>query len=160
MDQGPSARQYMSSSLFLMTAGWGGLILLIFVFQLPPLVWARWGFFALWFIALSGTALPIVYFLNVRFPSDPPSEPGSIVRQALWIGVYGSVVAWLQLGHVMAFWIWIGLAGGLITVEYLIRLRERAAWRPPIQGRGDSSAGEYSDLERAPSWLDDNGSPK
>jgi hypothetical protein len=114
----------------------------------------------LWFIALSGTALPIVYLLNVRFPSDPPSEPGSIVRQALWIGVYGSVVAWLQLGHVMAFWIWIGLAGGLITVEYLIRLRERASWRPPVQGAGGRSASEYSELERAPSWLDDNGSPK
>ena len=57
-----------------MIIGWGGLILLFFCFEIPPLVWARWGFFALWFIALTGTALPITYFLNLRFPSDPPAE--------------------------------------------------------------------------------------
>jgi hypothetical protein len=31
----------------------------------------------------------------------------------------------------MTFWVWIGLAGALIAVEYLIRMRERALWRPP-----------------------------
>jgi hypothetical protein len=129
----------MSSAALLMLAGWGGLVLLIFVFQLPPLVWARWGFFALWFTALSGTALPMTYFLNLRFPSAPPAEPAAIVRQALWVGVYGSVIAWLQLGHVMAFWIWIGLAAGLIAVEYLIRLRERAFWKPPAHDGGSHS---------------------
>jgi hypothetical protein len=40
-------------------------------------------------------------------------------------------VAWLLLGRVMTFWVWIGLAGGLIAAEYLIRMRERALWRPP-----------------------------
>ena len=57
-----------------MILGWGGLALLIFFFEVPPLVWARWGFFALWFIALTGTALPVVYFLNLRFSPDPPTE--------------------------------------------------------------------------------------
>ena len=114
-----------------MLAGWGGLALIVFGFQLPPLVWARWGFFVLWFTALTGSALPLVYLLNVRFASGPPAPPRAIVRQALWVGVYGCLVAWLQLGRVMAFWIWIGLAAGLIAVEYLIRLRERARWQPP-----------------------------
>jgi hypothetical protein len=131
MERDPSARQYIYSSVLLMLIGWAGLILMIFVLSVPPLVWARWGFFALWFIALSGTALPISYYLNLRFPSNPPAESGTIVRQALWVGVYGSVLAWLQLGHVLAFWIWMGLAGGLIGVEYLIRLRERSRWTPP-----------------------------
>ena len=131
MERGPTARQYLYSSAFLMLLGWVGLILMIFVLSVPPLVWARWGFFALWFIALSGTALPISYYLNLRFPSDPPAESGTIVRQALWVGVYGSVLAWLQLGHVLAFWIWMGLAGGLIGIEYLVRLRERSRWTPP-----------------------------
>jgi drug/metabolite transporter (DMT)-like permease len=139
MHAAPDTRDYMSSAALLMLAGWGGLVLLIFVFQLPPLVWARWGFFALWFTALSGTALPIAYFLNLRFPSVPPAEPAAIVRQALWVGVYGSVIAWLQLGHVMAFWMWIGLAAGLIAVEYLIRLRERAVWTPPAHNGGSHS---------------------
>ena len=56
MNHAPSAWQYVLSGLFLMLVGWGGLALLIFVFLVPPLVWARWGFFALWFCALAGTA--------------------------------------------------------------------------------------------------------
>lgn len=139
MESAPAARQYFLSALFLMTAGWGGLVLLIFILQLPPLVWARWAFFALFFTALSGTALPIAYFLNLRFPSDPPAESRSIVRQALWVGLYGCLVAWLLLGRVMGFWLWIGLAGGLAVVEYLIRMRERALWRPPTT----TSTGQY-----------------
>ncbi len=131
MERDPSAGQYLFSAVFLMLIGWGGLALMILVFNLPPLVWARWGFFALWFVGLTGTALPVTYFLNLRFPSDPPAEPGAIVRQAIWIGVYGSVLAWLQLGHLITLGVWMGLAGGLIGIEYLMRLRERAQWRPP-----------------------------
>ncbi len=111
--------------------GWGGLALLIFYYEIPPLVWARWGFFALSVMALTGTALPIVYFLNRRFLSNPPAEPYVIVRQAIWVGVYGGTLAWLQLGHLVTLGVWMGLAGGLIAVEYLIRLRERARWRVP-----------------------------
>jgi hypothetical protein len=160
MEHAPAARQYLGSSLFLMAVGWGGLVLLIIVFQLPPVVWARWGFFALWFTALSGTALPIAYLLNLRFPSNPPVEATTIVRQSLWVGVYGCVVAWLQLGHVMAFWIWMGLAGGLILVEYLIRLRERASWQPPAQRAGDSGPAANLDTEDTPSWLGEDESPQ
>jgi hypothetical protein len=127
----PAFRQYIYSSLILIIIGWGGLALMIFVFNEPPLVWARWGFFTLWFIALAGTALPIMYLLNQRFASDPPVEPNAIVRQALWVGVYGATLAWLQLGHLVTLWVWMGLAGGLVAIEYLIRLRERARWKPP-----------------------------
>lgn len=131
MSQGPSVRQYVFSSLFLMLVGWGGLALMIFYFGVPPLVWARWGFFALWFTALAGTALPLAYFLNVRFPSEPQAEPNAIVRQALWVGVYGATLAWLQLGHLATLWVWLGLGAGLIGIEMLIRSRERAQWKPP-----------------------------
>ena len=131
----------MLSGLFLMLVGWGGLALLIFVFGVPPYVWARWGFFALWIIALSGTALPIVYFLNLRFPSDPRAEPHVIVRQSLWVGVYGATLAWLQLGQLVTLWIWAGLGVGLLAIEYVIRSRERARWRPPSE-RFDEPAPE------------------
>ncbi len=131
VERNPSTGQYISSALFLVLAGLGGLALLIFVFELPPLVWARWAFFALWFIGLTGLALPIVLFLNLRFPSSPPAESPAVVRQAIWVGVYGSVLAWLQLGHLITLWVWMGLACGLVAIEYLIRLRERSRWRPP-----------------------------
>jgi hypothetical protein len=133
MDHTPSFRQYALSAMFLMIMGWGGLALMILVFNMPPLVWARWWFFALWLIALTGTALPVAYYLNIRFPSDPIAEPRSIVRQALWVGIYGATLAWLQLGHLVSMWVWMGLAGGLIGIEYLIRLRERSRWNPPVE---------------------------
>jgi hypothetical protein len=142
MDGRPTFRQYLFSTLFLMAVGWGGLALMILVFNEPPLVWARWGFFALWFIALTGTALPIMYLFNLRFVSEPLVEAHAIVRQALWVGVYGSTLAWLQIGHLVTLWVWMGLAGGLIAIEYLIRLRERSRWQPP------SPAPSFSDLEK------------
>jgi hypothetical protein len=99
------------------------------VTQTLPYVWPRWGFFALWLTALTGTALPIAYFLNLRFASDPPVEANVIVRQALWVGIFGATLAWLQLGRLVTLWVILGLGGGLIAVEYLLRLRERARWR-------------------------------
>jgi hypothetical protein len=82
-------------------------------------------------MALTGTALPIVFFLHRRFPSDPPAEANVVLRQALWVGVYGATLAWLQLGRLVTLYVILGLAGGLIAVEYFIRLREKAHWKPP-----------------------------
>ncbi|MCK6584379.1 MAG: hypothetical protein L6Q49_14885, partial [Anaerolineales bacterium] len=47
--------------------GWGGLYLVITMTL--PFVWSRWGFFALLLMALTGTALPVVYYLHQRFPT-------------------------------------------------------------------------------------------
>jgi hypothetical protein len=143
METAPSARQYMLSAAVLMLLGWGGLALLVFAFGVPPLVWARWGFFALWFTALAGTALPLAYFLNLRFPSEPRIEPGGIVRQALWFACYGATLAWLQLGQLATLWVWIGLAAGLIAIEYVIRSRERAHWSPPPEAAPEELPGAH-----------------
>ena len=128
----PSFRSYLIQALLLAFFGWGGLALMIFYFNLPPLVWARWGFFVLGIMGITGVVLPIVYFLHWRFSNATLSEPHVIVRQALWVGVYVSTLAWLQLGHLVSLWVWMGLAGGLIAVENLLRMRERARWKPPI----------------------------
>ncbi len=125
----PSFRPFLFPALFLSIGGWGGLALLIW--KTLPTIWPRWGFFALLTLALTGTALPVVYFLHRRFPTEPPAEPHVIVRQAIWVGVYGSTLAWLQLGRVVTLWVAFGLATGLIVLEGLIRLRERSRWEPP-----------------------------
>jgi hypothetical protein len=123
-------RNYLLSTLALMLIGWGGIAALLY-FSLP-LVWARWGFFVFGIMALTGTALPVVYFFHRRFPSQPPAEPNVIVRQALWVGVYASTLAWLQLGRLVTLYIILGLAGGLIAIEYFIRVREKANRTPPV----------------------------
>jgi hypothetical protein len=129
MDSQPSPRAFLIPAFLMAVVGWGGLYLIV-TYTLP-FVWLRWGFFLLCILALTGTALPFTYFINRRFPSDPPAEPNVIVRQALWVGVYGATLAWLQLGRLVSLYVWMGLAGGLIVVEYLIRLREKSRWKPP-----------------------------
>src|SRR6185369_4911854 len=126
----PNYKSYLLSSLLMILLGWGGLFLLIT--QTLPYVWSRWGFFVLALMALTGTVLPIVYFLHRRFPDNPPADANVIVRQALWFGVYGATLAWLQLGRLVTVYVILGLAGGLIAIEYFIRLREKAHWKPPI----------------------------
>ena len=118
------------SSLVLIIAGWGGLYFLIM--ETRPLVWSRWGFFVLTLIALTGTVLPIVYFFHRRFPDEKPAEADVIIRQSLWFGVYGATLAWLQLGRLVTVYVILGLAGGLLAIEYFIRLREKAHWKPPV----------------------------
>jgi hypothetical protein len=99
-----------------------------------PLVWMRWALFALLFLALTGTALPVVYVFHLRFPSDPPPGSRAIVRQAQWVGVYVLVLLWLRQGDLLTIWLTLGLAGGLLAIEWLIRLRERSHWQPPVTG--------------------------
>jgi hypothetical protein len=136
----PTFRHFLGSTLALLLVGWGGLFLMIFVFNVPPLVWARWGFFVLGLMGLTGGALPVVYLLHDRFPGQPPAEPNVIVRQSLWVGVYGATLAWLQLGDLVSLYVVLGLAAGLAAMEYFIRLRERARWRPPALDPDDDSA--------------------
>jgi hypothetical protein len=117
-------RNYLFSTLALIIVGWGGIAALLY-FSLP-FVWSRWGFFVLGILALTGAALPVVYFLHQRFPSDPPAGSNVIVREAMWAGVYAATLAWLQLGRLVTLYVILGLAGGLVAIEYFIRLREKA----------------------------------
>lgn len=127
--QSPGFRSFGISSLILILVGWGGLAGVIYFAM--PYVWFRWGFFALLILAVTGTVLPVVYFFHRRFPDNPPAEAHVIVRQAVWFGVYGAMLAWLQLGRLVTVYVIIGLAGGLLAIEYFIRLRERSLWNPP-----------------------------
>ena len=129
MPENTSFRSFIIPTLLLIFGGWGGVAALILFTE--PLVWMRWALFALLFLALTGTALPIVYFFHLRFPSVPPAGPRVIVRQAQWVGVYGLVLLWLRWGSLLTLWLMLGFAGGLLAIEWLIRLRERSRWSPP-----------------------------
>lgn len=130
MDEKLHFKPFGLSALALAIMGWGGLALLITMTL--PFVWSRWGFFVLLLMALTGTALPVVFYLHQRFPTEPPADASVIMRQAMWVGVYGATLAWLQLGRLVTLYIILGLAGGLIAAEYFIRIREKANRRPPV----------------------------
>lgn len=137
MSPKPSFRPHIIPTLILFIIGWGGLYALA-LFTLP-FVWARWGFFALWVIALTATSFPIIYFVTTRFSSEN-MEPQVMVRRALWVGVFGATLAWLQLARLVNVYVILGLAFGLIAIESLLRLRERARWRAPEMEDDDKPA--------------------
>lgn len=125
MDDKPGFRPFLISTILLFFGGWGGLSLLL-TYSVPSL-WPRWSFFALLILAGTGTILPISYWINTTFPSNPPAEPRVIVRQSVSVGVYLALLAWLSIGRVLnpPITLWLGL--GLAAIEYLLRLRETSS---------------------------------
>jgi hypothetical protein len=123
-----SFRPYLPSTVSLLLIGWGSAAFA--VLELTPTVWARWLVFFGGTLGLLGLALPVAWFLNLRFPSDPPVGASVIMRQAIWVGVYGAVLIWLQQERLVTLSTGFGLALGLIAIEYLIRMRENARWQP------------------------------
>ena len=124
----PPVKTFIPAALILALIGWGGLYALL-NFTIPT-VGPRWLFFFLGVLALTGTSLPIVAFLNQRFPSTPPVSSGVIVREALWVGIYFPSLAWLQLRRVLTPALIMLLAIGFLAIEILLRLRERSQWKP------------------------------
>ena len=136
----PPVRFFLPASFFLMVFGWGGLAFL--VLNTLPTVAPRWLFFFLLVMALGGTVLPGVAFLNRRFPSLPSATPVVIVRQATWVGLFGATIAWLQMGRVLTPPMILLLFIGLALVEFLIRLSERSQYRPPQGSSPEDTAHE------------------
>jgi hypothetical protein len=127
-EEKPTFRPFLFSTLVLFLGGWAGLALLM-NYTLPTL-WPRWGFFALLVLACTGTAIPVSFWLNSVFSASPAADPRVVVRQSIWVGVYFSVLAWLQIGRLLSFTIGLWLALGLIAIEYLLRLRETSSSKP------------------------------
>jgi len=124
----PSVRSTLLSSLLLILVGWGGLAYL-FIYTLPT-VWNRWLFFFLVILAVAGLFLPLVAFLNRRFPTQPPATQTALLREAALFGLYVAITAWLQLGRVLSPALAALIAFGLTLIEFLMRLREKAHWEP------------------------------
>jgi hypothetical protein len=124
----PPIRIFIPATVVLMILGWGGLVAVL-AFSSPN-GGTRWAFFFSAVLALTGTVLPGIAYLNRRFPSSPPPTPAAVVRQALWVGIYFPILAWLQIGRVLTPAMALLLAVGFILIEWLLRLRERAQWKP------------------------------
>lgn len=118
----------MVTSLVLNAIGWVGLIILV-VFTLPTL-FPRWLFFFLLTLAFCGISLPFIYLLHRRFSNAVPLEVGVMIRQALWVGLFIDLMAWLQLGRMLTPVRGFLIAVGITAIEYFLRLRERNKFKP------------------------------
>ena len=70
------------SGIVLGAAGWAGLGYI--VLRTDPELGFRWLFFFFAMLAFSGTSLPVVGFLNRRFPSSPVADEGVLLRQSVY----------------------------------------------------------------------------
>ncbi len=114
------------AALVMIVGGWGGLYLL--VMTTLPRVGQRWLFFVLLHIAVTGTVLPFIRYINIRFtPITRDVLPGGVVvRQSVWVGLFVVTLAWLQIPRVLSWPIIFLLALMFIVIEVFLRSREIA----------------------------------
>jgi hypothetical protein len=118
------------AAVVMMIVGWGGLYRLVST-TLPRIGGELWLFFILLLVAITGTAVPIVRYLNVRFtPMDVDVPPGGvIVRQSIWIGLFVVTCSWLQIPRALSLPLALFIVLVLVVVEVFLRSRELIAER-------------------------------
>ena len=79
-------------------------------------------------VATTGLALPLAYYINRRF-SPPPHGPAflTVVRQAMWIGVWIAFCMWLQMNRSLGLAVAGLVAAVLAMFEILLYVRTRAS---------------------------------
>jgi hypothetical protein len=121
-------KTYLPAAALLFVIGWGGLLFII-LYTLPT-IGPRWLFFFFVMLAIVGMVMPLIAYLHLRFPTKPPIGTNVVVRQSILVGVYFSILAWLQIGRVLTLGLALLVGVGLIFLELLLRLRERSQWKP------------------------------
>jgi hypothetical protein len=129
MQRPHTIRDFLPLIVILLVLGWGGLLILMNGTQ--PTIGPRWLFFFLIVSAVTGTALPLVVYLNRRFATEPPAAARVLVREALFIGVYAAMLIWMQFGQVVNFGLAVLFLLGFVLLEAFLRLRESSYWRKP-----------------------------
>jgi len=87
-------------------------------------------FFTAVVFAVTGTAVPLIAYLNRIIKLFGPATFEMIVRESTMVGVYAGILIWLNKGQVLTYGLEIILGIGLFIVELLIRLRTRSEWHP------------------------------
>ena len=112
------------AAILLASIGWLGLLYL--TQNILPRAGARWLFFVLLYLAVSGSTIPILQLVNNRLRGDNPEPPDWVsVRQGLWIGLFVTTCAWLQIPRQLDATRAVFLAMIFIVIEIFLRLRER-----------------------------------
>ena len=126
--QSPTFRSILPLTFALGLPGWFGLIYLMT--RTVPDLTNRWLFFIALVVALTGTSLPIVAYLNRVFHPLGPANFEIVVREATLVGLYAGILIWLNKGQVLSAGLAIILAVGMVLIEILLRLRFRSQWHP------------------------------
>ncbi len=119
------------TALFLTITGLGGLAVILI--NTVPTLGPRWLFYFFLFLCLTGISMPVSDFLNRRFPSKPRAAAEVIIRQSIWIGIYGCVLTWLQFGRILNSGLVLFLAIGMVAIELLLRMNEHSRFNASMR---------------------------
>lgn len=91
------------------------------VFATPQLL-----FLMFMFLAMSAGTVPVTAYLNYRFAKGGWFERDKtrLVRQGVWVGLFGVLVAYLQLIRALTWTIAVVLAGVFVLIETFFLTRE------------------------------------
>ncbi len=123
----PNHKSLLAAAVLLAVGGWLGLWLVV-NYTLPT-IGSRWMFFLLLTLAVSGSALPMVWLLHRRFGGSRPAPAGVLLRQGLWAGLLASLCVWLQINRNLTLPLAFVLGASLFALEWLLRLLERSSRR-------------------------------
>lgn len=107
--------------------GWPALVLVMVGTR--PTIGPRWLFFFTWTLAMTGTALPFVWFLQRRFGGRRPPTASVLLRRALGVGLYAALLAWLQVNRSLDLSLAVLLAVGLLSFEWILGVLQQAPTR-------------------------------
>ena len=122
----PPFGKILISSLFLTILGGGGLAFIFIFFK--PTLGPRWMFFFFLTIIGAGIALPFSYLIQRRFANEVVLGK-VLIREGILFGVFLALIAWLQLGRILTNLIVVIIAVGLILLEMLLRMAEKATFK-------------------------------
>lgn len=114
-------------AILLAIVGWWGVFLLTGQVR-PSQSGAQPFFFALLFLALTGTLTPPVSFLNRRFaPHSIKRDPLRFLRQSAWVALCLSAWVWLQMHRAFNLGFALVIALMFVAIEVLLsRTRSEA----------------------------------
>lgn len=113
----------LMAAVLMVIVGWGGLAQLIMTAR-PRIGGEIWLFFILLQIAVTGTAIPVVRCLSMRFKPAAAPLAGVIVRRSVWIGMMAAACAWLLIPRALSLSFVLILLLLFVVIEIFLRNRE------------------------------------
>ena len=120
-------RGVLLASLLMFIVGWGGLAHLVLTTR-PRIGGELWLFFILLQIAVTGTAIPIVWLIcqGLARADNPLPLTGLVVRRSVWIGIIVVTCAWLMIPRYLSLPIILVVILLFVVIEAFLRNRELA----------------------------------
>jgi hypothetical protein len=77
-------------------------------------------------LTVTGLMLPLTSFLNKRFVPGRAPTYFTVIRQAMWVGLWVAFCVWLQMNRTLGLAVASLVAVVLIMFEALLQVRTRA----------------------------------